>query len=332
MDLTINLIWIGGGSLGWLEKFVVYSWWAVGCDVNLYTHKPSSETPHDHVSLGLNPVVARIHDLPTIMKQDTDKSLGSRTRAALTSWYNQALPGGKDGWRVPTFNMVDLSKSYIGMHKVGVVFDMKVGPSRHIQHYVETGVFHNHFVSYKRAKVVENQCMGTMMYSNSTREKYGMGFEEALFNQGPQHGELNPLSMATSITSAWFPIATNAHKKALGLKTQFGINGAVSGLRSEWFDIGRGGKVRHEQEGIMGAVFVGIDGDYYGPIRIFKNEWDQTNKPNNQEPTTTEQRKNEVNRGFKDLLPLAKRYDRDGELMKFMLSPTISNALGLKRF
>jgi hypothetical protein len=229
--------------------------------------------------------------------------------------------------------MVDLSKSYIGMHRMGIVFDMKVGPSPHIRKYVEQKVFEKHFVSYNRCNAAENQCMGSMMAleDGNARCKYGLGFEDGLFTPGAQHGGLNPALMSSKVGSEWYPVATDAHKKGLGKKGRF-PSGSTKGLRGEWYDIGRDGQKRHEKEGIFGAAFDGIDGKYYGPIRIFKNELDQTNKPNNPNPTTDPQRKLECERALKSLIPEAKKSGMLNELQQFLLTPVMTNLLGLKRF
>ncbi|MDP1666314.1 MAG: hypothetical protein Q8L79_14475 [Methylobacter sp.] len=333
MNLTINFVWIGCGELGLLEKFMIYSWRACGCQVNLFTHYPSVDKKHDNTSLGLPLDICAIHDLPTIMVEDNDKPLGKKTRDVLAAWYTGVMPAWKDGGRVQTFNMVDLSKSYIGMHRVGVVFDMKVGPSPHIKKYVEAKVFENNFVSYNRCNAAENQCMGSMMaiLEGNARWKYGLGFEDGLFTSGPQHGGLNPGSMSLSVGSEWFPVATDAHKKALGKKGLF-TTGSMKGLRGEWYDIGRDGKNRHIKEGILGATFEGIDGEYYGPIRIFKNEWDQTNKSSNPNPTTDQQRKLECERALKYLVPEAENHEMLSKLQQLLLTPAMSNFMGFKRF
>lgn len=223
MNLIINFVWIGRGEFGFLEKFMIYLWRAWGCQVNLFTHYPSAEKTHDHASLGLPPNIGTVQDLPTIMVEDNGKPLGKKTRDVLAAWYKCKLPAWKEGGRVQTFNMVDLSKSYIGMHRVGVVFDMKVGPSRYIKKYVDKKVFENNFVSYNRCNAAENQCIGYMMAleEGNARWKYGLGFEDGLFTKGVQHGGLNPDSMSLNVGSEWFPVATDAHKKVLGKRGGF---------------------------------------------------------------------------------------------------------------
>lgn len=335
MNLSVNFVWIGPGGLGWLEKLIIYSWRAWGCEVNLFTHRTGTNDGHDEGSLGLEPNSCNIYDLPTIMGEDEDLSMGSKTRAVLTVWFTKNPPAWNSGGREQIFNMVDLSKSYIGMTRVGIVFDMKVGPSPHVKKYVDSKVFHECFVTYKRARVVENQCMGSMMKldKDNAREKYGKGFESALFTKSVAHGDLNPSSMGISIAKKWFPVATDSHKKACGNKSKFATTGDLAGLRGRWFDIGPYGKARHARDlHIADAKFEGIDGEDYGPIRIFKREWDQTNKSSNSTPTTDKDRDRMFVAAMKDLVMLGKGSGLPSDLKMKLLSPSISNAMGFRRF
>ena len=334
MDLTINFVWIGPGGLGWVEKFMIYSWREWKCAVNLFTHRTGSKAVHDLESLGLPEGLCTIYDLPTIMANDAQEP-GGKTRAVLATWYTKVIPEWKSGGKEQVFNMVDLTKSYIAMTRVGVVFDIKVAPSVHIEKYVNSGVFSKYFVSYKRANVLENQCMGTMMdlASGNAREKYGKGFESAMFTKSSAHGELNPLAMKDNIGKSWFPVATDAHKKACGGRTKFGITGDMNGLRSAWFDIGPYGASIHKSELLIAdAGFTGIDGADYGPIRIFKREWDQTNKQGNQTPTTDGDRDKMFVETMKELAMTGMGGSLPADLKLKLLSPSISTAMGFRRY
>ncbi|NVB43165.1 hypothetical protein G6O69_35405 [Pseudenhygromyxa sp. WMMC2535] len=334
MDLTINFVWIGPRGLGWLEKFMVYSWRNWECTVNLFTHRTGSDSPHDSESLGLPDDFCNIYDLPELLADD-EQAVGADTRAVLTTWYEKDLPGWNEGGKERVYNMVDLSKSYIGMSRVGIVIDIKVAPSPHIEKYVDSKVFANNFITYKRAKVVENQCMGSMMplEQDNDRERYGKGFESALFTKSAAHGTLNPLTMKDTIDKAWFPVATDAHKKACGSKTKFATTGDLHGLRGKWFDIGPYGKNRHKLELLIAdADFKGIDGDDYGPFRIFKREWDQTNKQHNPSPTTDEHRDEMFVVAMKEFMKTGKTSGLPPDLKAKLLTPKISNAMGFRRF
>lgn len=317
MDLIINFVWIGPGNFGWLEKFMIYSWWAVGAKVNLYTHKFGNKD-HSNASLDLPEEVCTVHVLSKILLGDFRDPFGRKSRHLLVRWSARRPPEWKNGGREAIFNMVDLTKSYIGMSKRGIVFDMKVGPSPFIREYFSSGAFHNKFVSYSRANVVENQCMGTMMAGSNgdqVRKKYGEGFEEALFIKGPQHGGKDPSRMRSTPTWEWFPVITAAHSKALGKKRKQSFSGSKAGLRGDWSDIGPAGKAVFSRQGRQAMKFEGIDRkDYHGPIRIFKNEWDQSNKQNNPNPTTKRQRMAEVDRAMKFLMPVAEKLGREKKL------------------
>jgi hypothetical protein len=274
MDLTINFVWIGPKRLGWLELFMIYSWRLWGCDVVLYAHSGPGNDNHSAESLGLPPNICAVVDLPTLIARDErsngvgmeDVEQAEPMRRVMASWYANPIRAWGQGGQEQIFNMVDLSKSYVAATRRGIVLDMKIGPSPHLKKYVDKKVFENHFVSYYRAGTIENQCMGSMCPDNSLRREYGKRFVRWAV---PSRAEESDKMKAPF--DIWFGNITSAH-----------INSCTLGQKSslKFLDIGMQGRADHVKlYQLANATVEGIAGEsFYGPLRIFKKESDQTNK------------------------------------------------------
>ena len=149
--LIINNVWIGDGKLGPLDRFNLYSWRALGHTVNIFAHRFDGKVPTAG-DLGLESGDAVIINLTTMFGQDDSAasetpagSFGS-ARAILKTWLSHTRSEDEDTKKVHLFNMIDLTKSYIGGTRRGIVLDMKVGPSVHLEDYAK--VFHEKMISY----------------------------------------------------------------------------------------------------------------------------------------------------------------------------------------
>ena len=283
MNLSINFVWIGTGKLGWLECFIIYSWKMWGCEVNLFTSYNEAGKTFNAEALGLPEGLVNVHDLPTVIAEGDSMP---NTRAVLKAWFAETkkrnLGGliGDDARRTFTFNIVDLCKSFLAATRKGIVMDMKIGPSPHIEKYVDSDLFNSTFVGCKRVSTIENQLMGSMSDDDTKRNTYGLAFEHYFFT-----GSVTPESMKGQKTEKWFSKATTAHGQAMGnARTE-------KGLKGTWYDVGKYDKVK-QFSGVLfdDAKFVGIAGEKEaGAIRVFKRESDQTNKSGNT-PTTDEER------------------------------------------
>lgn len=194
-NLIINYVWLGCGALGALEKFNIYCWRAKGHSVGIYTHHFTSGKSHTFETLGLAEGDAEVHVMPTVLSGD-DEASGSdnpvaamaNSRAILKDWMAKAVVKGKDAVTMDNiYNMADLTKSYVGATRRGIVIDFKVGPSPHVAAYEAKGCFTDKFVSYSRGGKtttggVENQCIGTMQEANTLRLKYAKEFDKKFVN------------------------------------------------------------------------------------------------------------------------------------------------------
>jgi hypothetical protein len=272
VELTINFVWIGPKPLGWLERFLIYAWRRWNCEVVLYAHRGPNRQ-HGPESLGLPDGVCRIIDLPGILAQDDesggmgmdDVEFAEPIRDVLQGWCTKPLLPWDEGGQTQIYNMVDLTKSYIAATRRGVVLDLKIGPSPHLKTYVDAGVFENHFISYERAGIVENQCMGSMRLESDFRLEYAKRIKSRLVPT-----PVDRAKMKAQPYDAWFNEITSGHSTAcvFGKKTL------------KYLEIASGGRAEHlKRYQIANASVVGIAGEqFYGPLRIFKRSDDQTNK------------------------------------------------------
>ena len=261
-QLSINYVWLGSNPLGALEKFNIYSWRTLGHKVNIYTHPFGGGTDHTEATLGLAMGDARIISLSNILVAD-DKEVDADNpkvhlgdaRSILKHWLEK-IPKEEKPSIEHIFNMVDLTKSYLGGTQRGIVLDMKVGPSIHLQDYAES--FGSNLISYTRGgntsgELPENQCIGTMQETEDLRKCYALRFNtkvKVLAEESPN--------------DPWFNQITGYHGRSYKqIKT--------------WLDVATkipSGKAATTNE--FSVSEPGIPG--HGPFRVFKRASDQTNK------------------------------------------------------
>lgn len=274
MPLMINYIWFGSGALGALEKFNIYCWRATGANVTVYSCKWDT-SPHSAGSLGLKDVT--VVDLCAHVKADTSP-LVPHVRELLTAWFDAAKlapPSIKDEavGKPFIFNVGDASKGFICSTQLGIVMDLKVGPSAHLAEYLP--LLTNKFVSYTRGgkAPIENQCMGTM--NAGLRDAYAGGFDAACANAAVEGAFENYKSTPTT---SHFNTITRWHQqgaiKAKWVDTaKFGPNGGVPE------------KVKQGGQQVSKYMVREIGGNGHGPFRVFKKASDQSNNPSGS-PTT----------------------------------------------
>jgi hypothetical protein len=272
VKLTINFVWVGAKQLGWLERFLIYAWRRWNCEVYLFSYR-GPDVQHGPESLGLPDGVCRLIDLPDILAQD-DNSYGmgmddveytAPLRQVLRSWCTERILPWDSGGQTQIYNMVDLTKSYLAATRTGMVIDLKIGPSSHLSRYIEAGVFENHFVSFERAGITENQCMGSMRLASDFRLEYARHVMGWLFQDRCAVG-----TMQAKPHDRWFNEITGGHNRA-----------CVFGKRKlNFLDISTNGKAVHSSKyRISNADVDGVSGEKsYGPLRNFKSASDQTNK------------------------------------------------------
>ena len=151
--------------------------------------------------------------------------------------------------------MVDLTKSYIGGTQQGIVLDMKVGPSVHLEDYAAS--FNRKLISYTRggntAEIPENQSIGTMQETAELRKSYAEKFNAKV--KGLAEADPN---------AAWFNQITGYHGRSYQQTKQ-------------WLDVATkapSGKAARPGEFAVSAPGVGGQ----GPFRVFKRASDQSNK------------------------------------------------------
>ena len=179
-----------------------------------------SSTP---ANLGITADEARIENLRDKLgadqssvdagESDTPRAATGDVRDLLTTWI-KAIPHDSMPSKEHIYNMVDMTKSYVGATQRGIVLDLKVGPSEHLQAYADS--FDDHFVSYSRGGKatagVENQSMGTMQESNALRQIYAQRFNANV--------KVNMADLAAKPNDKWFDNITSYHGRAflMGLR------------------------------------------------------------------------------------------------------------------
>ncbi len=165
--LIINYVWLGSNPLGPLEKFNLYSWRALGHLVNIYTHPFERDPPRTEATLEIDAADATVIHLGTLLGVDNLAPPGSAkatlgdARSILMRWLGRYRH--RQTQQRAHIYMVDLTKSYLGGTQRGIVLDMKVGPSVHLQDYAES--FSHKLISYTRGRntagsLPENQSIG----------------------------------------------------------------------------------------------------------------------------------------------------------------------------
>ena len=268
--IIINFVWLGNSVFGPLEKFNLYSWRALGHTVNIYSYPFAGVDHHTLDSLGLEQGDAKVIQLKDILTEDDNaegndnpKMSLSDARSVLKRWLGD-IPKEVPPKRDHIFNMVDLTKSYIGGTRQGIVLDVKVGPSVHLQAYAES--FRKYLISYTRggntAEVPENQCIGTMQESETLRLAYAQAFNAKIKGQKYRPGLLD-----AKATESWFNALTSFHGQSYK-KTGEGLDVATMSPTGE-------GDVDNPVKGYSVSE-PGPRGQ--GPFRVFKRATDQTNK------------------------------------------------------
>jgi Domain of unknown function (DUF4157) len=209
--LIINYVWLGNRDLGPLEKFNIYSWRALGHTVNIYTHPFAGRDVNTASNLGLDPDDANVINLREILDEDdlaegadNPKAILKDARSLLKSWLGAIPVDGKPSIE-HIYNMVDVTKSYIGGTRRGIVLDMKVGPSEHLPKYAKS--FSEKFISYSRGgktMSVENQSMGTMQESEELRSLYAKKFNARI--------ETGIAELMPKPAESWFNLITGYHQ------------------------------------------------------------------------------------------------------------------------
>lgn len=288
-QMIINYVWIGDGELGELEKFNIYSWLALGHKVNIFFYHFKLETPNDISGLGLDvngknlelinmrEVLDKdsVHDMEE-EERDTDfrnhapEKLMTDTRNLMKDWFTvspEEVP--KASKRDHIYNLVDLTKSYIGATRRGIVLDMKVGPSPHLQDYAPA--FQEKFVSATRGGNTfgppENFMMGTMQEGQDLRQKYAHRFNR---NASQLDKDTDSLLKEKKVGKHFNSITSYHGRATLGTKNWLNVaEEAPDGTK-----IDRKGRLNDdyavEEPGAIG----------HGPFRVFKDPSDQTNKSN----------------------------------------------------
>lgn len=259
--MKINHVWYGDNALGPLELFNIYSWLALGHEVTIYAHKWDGSA-HSAGSLKVDGAV-KIKDLTTILagdeKDEKGKGKGAampNTRALLQAWIAETK-GKKPANTDLIFNLVDVTKSYLGGTRQGIVLDLKAGPSLHLAAYKDA--IDKKFVSYTRGgntALPENQCMGSMEAAGALRGQYAAFFE----------GEVTKSlkGFKDEPNKQWFGLITVFHGKS------WNAAGAKIDVAAQKPD---GGKM-----GDSDFVVEEIGESGHGPFRVFKHKADQTNK------------------------------------------------------
>ena len=255
-ELYINYVWVGDKPLGKLEKYNIYSWRALGHKVTIYLLNIKNESP-SAATLGLEEDDATLIKIRDILPNDgtedvPDKQALTDVRAILNRWINEIDRMTEAMSLDEIFNIVDLLKSYIGGTRQGIVLDMKVGPSVHLQDYVP--IMQNHFISYSRggstaSGLPENQCIGTMSDDISLRETYAREFNK----RGKRLGSIHQKGMYNSITGY--------HGQAWMQAKHFDVATSAPPLkRIDEYPVSEPGEMGH------------------GPFRVYKNASDQTHR------------------------------------------------------
>ncbi|MCP3103732.1 hypothetical protein LZ198_33100 [Myxococcus sp. K15C18031901] len=282
---TINYIWLGERSLGALELFNIYTWKLVGCDVAIYAFHWTNGRAHDARSLGLAPDDdVAVHDMHALVADDDSvqdendpRRYCPEMREVLSSWYNRVWSAGLDGdedkRRDQIFNMVDLTKSYIGATRLGIVLDFKVGPSPHFKAYEDA--FSKKFISYTRGSLMvggsggapENQCIGTMQAENTIRCDYAKLFS-AKFKLGVE-------DFKKGFNQKKYDLFTTYHARSFTQLKKAALNVTLSGPDGTPISA-------------MYSVDEIDDEKSRGPFRVFKRAGDQTNQSGGVKTTPSE--------------------------------------------
>jgi hypothetical protein len=263
----VNGIMFGNNPLGALERFNLYSWKALGHDVSIYACKWDTK-PHTASSLGLDSKIRVVDLYELVSKTDSVATTFKKPRELLLAWLDAAKGAPPTAVNDHVYNVADLSKSYIGATRKGIVLDLKVGPSKWVDAYLDC--FESHFISYTRGLntpggLPENQCMGTMQLSNTIRAAYQKSFEGKITALGDNYTQYRDQP-----TKKWFDKITgwhgNAAKDAKFLDTAKCLPTG-----------GEAPKDKNKRRQYDVPEIRGFDPGH-GPFRVFKRPDDQSNK------------------------------------------------------
>ncbi|MDR7665829.1 DUF4157 domain-containing protein [Methanosarcina sp. Z-7115] len=266
--LIINYVWLGDNKLGNLEKFNIYSWRALGHVVNIFALRFDRKTVQ-HEDLGVSKEDANVIDLSTQLKDDANvkdakspKAILNDARTVLLKMYDtiRAVKSGEEKGDL-IYNMVDITKSYIGGTQRGIVLDMKVGPSEHLSKYA--GSFTDKFISYSRggkSAAVENQCMGTMQETEDLRKIYAETFNENV--------RTNMEGLLEKPKDKWFNTITSWHGRAFERLRKSALSALDVATESP-----EGEPLGKKQFEVAEPRDLG-----HGPFRVFKAAGEQTNQ------------------------------------------------------
>lgn len=314
---TINYVWMGKGPLSPLERFNIYSWRCLGYSVAIYTFHftPGEAFTFSSLGLSLGERVQRtgpgyhdltvlhddglaLHDMPTLLREDEYEDDGTGAdprrlcrdmRRLLSTLYGVALDPLRgvnavgldpETRRDQIFNIVDLTKSYLGATRRGLTMDFKVGPSPHLAAYEP--YFDTKFISYRRGNLTapgtpENQCLGTNQALNTIRCKYATHFNKWVTGWSENPRVVIPAASVgiletprgkhydkITITHAKFFSSFQSKRDCLNVTLE-APDGSAIGERYTFKGIA-------DEKGV-------------GPFRVFKKASDQTNQDSGEKTT-----------------------------------------------
>ena len=277
--VTINHVFLGDRALSAADKFNIYSWRALGAEVNIYTHRFKKGERHTVESLGLAEGDANVIELEDTLNADWDiandapnspQAKLNYTRQTLQTWLNKIPDDGKPSMD-HIFNMVDMTKSYLGGSKRGLTVDLKVGPSAHLKDYLDA--FDNRLVSYSRggntaSGLPENQVIGTMAASNDLRARYAENFNSKVKRDGLADVDPNEKyydKLTSYHGNSYNQSNKDANRKRIPAENQW-IDTAE--MTPENTPKGEDGRYEVSEPSSKG----------HGPFRVFKHPADQSNK------------------------------------------------------
>ncbi|WP_147443088.1 hypothetical protein [Corallococcus sp. AB011P] len=176
----INCVWIGNGPINYLSAFNILSWISCGWTVTIYKHPAPVAGASVSALFPMDARPAFYHigegDLSVVSLADTlepETPVMPNARTLLRRWIAQIGVG------YTSYAIGDLTKSFIAGTCVGIVLDLKIGPSKWIHSY-PADRFLDSFISFSRAGAggVENQCLGSFLLAASN--KYGSNFDQGV--------------------------------------------------------------------------------------------------------------------------------------------------------
>ncbi|NTX17217.1 hypothetical protein HUA76_41225 [Myxococcus sp. CA056] len=233
----INCVWIGNGLISCQSAFNILSWISCGWTVTIYKHPAPqgnaavSAIFHEDARSALESPKVTEETLSVVSLTDALEAATTvmpTTRALLRRWI------GDIGVGYTSYAIGDLTKSFIAGTRVGIVLDLKIGPSQWVHDY-PSKPFTETFISFSRTGAfdVENQCLGSLNLEVSN--EYGQifdlsasGLENATFDQ-----QTNAEAVFGSITSKHQLAFNNLKRKRKGTDVK-----TTDSTKWEFFEIG----------------------------------------------------------------------------------------------